>query len=585
MQIALAALAALASPQSDQGAEPATHYLTGTATVFSGRGLDLDTGGLFQGARTADGAATEFLWPAFSAGTRRDDAAESVIRCEFATDASFVMPGGFNAPCYRLTTDRGRTAWLQFLPRQGLAAVRFVTRVDGTGPALPAPTALFCVGGERGIEIRFSGNAAFTSYRIERREGVDGKFAPLADAVTSGLVDRSAHPGVRYGYRVSGRTADRELGIPAIVQGTRSSRGVRSGSVDVGPEAIGIDLLTGERVSPDAADLTLLRGDVVDWEGFALGRLPGTELVDTTFWECWEGAARPGLPFLARVRGGGIARCKLEWDPRTQSGRFTHLVDPDGSTIASGPVLRRVDGSGVRGPVILNADAPPGWTVATVTARRVDDEPDAARPLAVHNRAAIDRETGEGDVIEYIAEAIDAHGRRSPPGSLVVAMREPGIRRGSFEFHYQQGFSFLREKLCASGEADVVFESCAGGVSSVTLAAPRGIYSLGPILGRENGTAQELLARVQSVDPKRLPRTAGVADGDDRLPASDVFVMRTRAGGWVKLAIVERKKHGDWQMNPVVVRWVHNPDAPIFEDGPVSAIGPHGIGLLDDGRE
>ncbi|MEM8884405.1 MAG: hypothetical protein AAGD14_10065 [Planctomycetota bacterium] len=176
-----------------------------------------------------------------------------------------------------------------------------------------------------------------------------------------------------------------------------------------------------------------------------------------------------------------------------------------------------------------------------------------------------------------------------------LARLGPPAHDGEFQFHYRQGFQFRTGKVVEVDDADVVFRSCAGGISSVTLRAPGGITNLRRVLGREkSGLPPELLfGRVAAVVPSRLelPRESS---GDSRDAETDVFILRTRDGGWAKLAITDRSEEGGWTEQMVTVRYRYNPDRPLFgplpadaadEDGAVIFTGPFSMTLEETARE
>jgi hypothetical protein len=72
-------------------------------------------------------------------------------------------------------------------------------------------------------------------------------------------------------------------------------------------------------------------------------------------------------------------------------------------------------------------------------------------------------------------------------------------------------------------------------------------------------------------------RTRTLASGSARRPASDVFVLRTRNGGWAKLVILARAQEGGWQERPVTVSFVFNPHEPRFEAHDGRAVRENGV--------
>jgi hypothetical protein len=148
----------------------------------------------------------------------------------------------------------------------------------------------------------------------------------------------------------------------------------------------------------------------------------------------------------------------------------------------------------------------------------------------------------------------------------------PGPHTGEFKFHYKQGFDFKTGKVADGADADVVFANCAGGISSITLVAPGGIMGLGKTLGRRETGLQPraIFDAVAAAFPARL-RLGGSAKADRRSPESDVFIVRTRDGGWAKLAIVHRGKERGWQKHLAHVVYSYNPDKPLFATLPADA--------------
>jgi len=94
----------------------------------------------------------------------------------------------------------------------------------------------------------------------------------------------------------------------------------------------------------------------------------------------------------------------------------------------------------------------------------------------------------------------------------------------------------------------------------------------------------DLYAALVRVEPGAVefqPR----ADAKDRIPAADVLVLRTRSGGWAKVAVVERTRAGGWTEYPATFRFAWNPREPVFEEGRIAREDHGGFGLdwLDPG--
>lgn len=141
---------------------------------------------------------------------------------------------------------------------------------------------------------------------------------------------------------------------------------------------------------------------------------------------------------------------------------------------------------------------------------------------------------------------------------------------GSFEFHYQQGFSFASRSVTDDlADADLVFKNCAGGISSVTLEAVGGaIVNLRCFASRfpKLKYAEALGRSVVKCAPTSIG-TKDTAEGDSREPTSDAFLLRTRYGRFVVLAITGRGESGSWTEQPVSVSYVSCEPSPIFRPG------------------
>jgi RNA polymerase sigma factor (sigma-70 family) len=164
------------------------------------------------------------------------------------------------------------------------------------------------------------------------------------------------------------------------------------------------------------------------------------------------------------------------------------------------------------------------------------------------------------------------------PGRLISAapfVDQPAFENAgtenTFSFHYGQGFSFDSQTVSGDvASADIVFKSCAGGISSVVLEAPGGVIAGLERFQEKLPTLKHALALARSVvraDAAALVAST-TASGDDRTPASDAFVLRTRHGRWVVLAILERgDSPGGWEKYPVTIRY-GIADEPVFRKEP-----------------
>src|SRR5207244_3273695 len=83
-------------------------------------------------------------------------------------------------------------------------------------------------------------------------------------------------------------------------------------------------------------------------------------------------------------------------------------------------------------------------------------------------RGGVDPKGGAGAFRSYAAVGEDEFGRRSSSTWNTLNRRAGTPQDGVFRFHYKQGFSFERGALCDVADADLVFSSCAGGISSIT---------------------------------------------------------------------------------------------------------------------
>ena len=101
-----------------------------------------------------------------------------------------------DVPWQRLETDRRHTAWVQIAPGPLPVVVRFVTRYAGKR-VLPAPRRPFCVGKSNAIEVCFEPDSAYARYRVERRVGVAGDFAPAGEVERPPFRDLECQPDIR----------------------------------------------------------------------------------------------------------------------------------------------------------------------------------------------------------------------------------------------------------------------------------------------------------------------------------------------------------------------------------------------------
>jgi len=183
-------------------------------------------------------------------------------------------------------------------------------------------------------------------------------------------------------------------------------------------------------------------------------------------------------------------------------------------------------------------------------------------------RDMLDHTTGVEDSDAPTLAGTLADGETPKPREAPV--RKAPAHEGEFAFHYKQGYSFLERELVDAKDADLVFETCAGGISSVTLTVPGGgIANASPLRVelKEAKTAPGLYDGLVRGHPDTL-KLRDRMDGGTRPVASDVFIAKTRRGEWVKLAIVHRESTvGDWTKTKATIVYSLNPDGPVFLPG------------------
>ncbi len=546
-----------------------TRFATGIVDLADAQFLDLDVGGVFASADPPAGGYAEV--------GRRGDEIVWLVPHDEAAEMRDALPALADMPWWRATTDAGRTAWVQRLPSERPAVLRFVVRMSGALPPLAAPADPFCIGSDDHVDVRFTPDARYTRYRIERRVGPDGAFLAAGELTEPPFVDRDVKPGVRYGYRIVGITSAGDQSFPATVQGTTRSHGVFTGTVELeggrSDAASRFDFLTEETVATDgdlhfnasyggASSVGFLDGWGRVVTAASHGDPPRSPWASSVSRRDHPHQIEAGRWFLLPLRGGGVARCRVSISAAWRV-RLDYEVDPDGDTFAEAPRIdvTAVDGGAVVHVVILTR----GFVVGSVEARdaRADRPPEA---LPVTDGRAFDPLAVAGSLRHYTATGEDAFGRRSPAGTAVLNLLSPEPIDGTFQFHYQQGWSFDLQRVVDAADADVIFASCAGGISSITLAAPNGIVSLERALGsdRDPPSAGRLFEMVLGVDESAV-RLGGEAQADSRSPLSDVSVLRTRNGGWARVAIVGRNAAaGGWTEYPATIRYTFNPREPDF---------------------
>lgn len=198
-----------------------------------------------------------------------------------------------------------------------------------------------------------------------------------------------------------------------------------------------------------------------------------------------------------------------------------------------------------------------------------DARSDAQVPSLVEAGAAAPGALAEFPANESAANTTPGEERSPGPGLAAAGPRHVAPHEGRFQFHYEQGWSFRTRTVVPPEDADLVFKSCAGGISSVTLAVPGGgitnLSALREVLP-DAILPQVIAASVLRVRPEEVGLRAE-ATGDDRSPHDDAFVLRTRRGEWVKAAIEVRGTGGGWTELPVTISYVLQPEGPEFLEG------------------
>ncbi|MEE9392829.1 MAG: sigma-70 family RNA polymerase sigma factor [Planctomycetota bacterium] len=150
-------------------------------------------------------------------------------------------------------------------------------------------------------------------------------------------------------------------------------------------------------------------------------------------------------------------------------------------------------------------------------------------------------------------------------------------RTGSFAMHYKQGYSFSNDAIVPKEEADLYFETCAGGISSIVYTSKNGVVSYPKSVwsrrhlhtrqrsGQKDYTANCYFRSALALDLKSIKWSHRISC-DDRRPRQDVFVVKTKGGGFALCAILERLSDGGWTKNQALVEYVWNPKEAIFDE-------------------
>ncbi len=552
------------------------------ATCFAGQSVDLDSGSLVTGRALDDGGAAEL--------TLRDGAPLFLVAK--SADDGFTQSLGVDdpRPWWRVRTDRGADAWVCVTPVGGSARVEALVRRGGAnGPVLPVPRAT-CVGDAGAIDVVFRAIPSARSYRVERRTAPGAPYVRVGETATPRYHDTDVRDGVRYGYRVVAVAASGDESPPATVQGTTAGRGVFAGSCVLGNEAgrRSVDLLTGDYAADGDITLTGTYGgqssaSFVDGAGRPVPAPHGDARRNgmNADWTPGDGVQiAVGATFEVALQGGGAARVRLDMPDDAWHVTLHYEVDPDAPPFARAPEIafdERADGTELR------VTTAAGQTVREIRAHDPFDA-HADRTLHVTDGVVFDPLCTPGTSWDYEAVAVDGDGRRSPRGRASCNRLPDEVRRGTFEICYREGWSIDRDAPAAAGEADIVCVNCAGGISSMTFRAPRGIVTLESVVGRDASApsatrlAPAVLGLVAADDARMTPWKDD-AHTNAREPASNVLVLRTLRGGYARLALVERRKSGNWTRSPAVFEYAYNPRVPRFEEADERAQVVRGVVL------
>ena len=544
-----------------------TRFFVERVAIARGENLDLDTGGVFRAALAPSGVRSEIR-----AG---QSGLEFLVERHLDDDPAEAAPELGDLPWYRVRTDRDRTAWVQVLREAPPPiVVRVVTRLGGAGGLRPSAGPAFCVGGDGAIDVHFRTHADYARYRVERRVGVEGELELAGETEGSPFVDDDAIAGERYRYRIVGVTRAGDHGIPVAVQGTTKSRGLFEGTCRLGSSTRGFDFLN-EAVLERGGDIELTgtyggnsAASFVDGWGIPVeasedgDARPGAAGANGG-WGAATGQLQmpPGSTFYVPLRGGGVARCRMTMPGDSWTAQLDYSVYPDGEWFPPQYPLE-VSDEGDR--VIVSIDAPPGLVLDGAT--RHDIVSGEVVDLEVDGGTVVDTAPLADALARYEATLVDRHGRVLGRSSAQLNRLPRGVRRGRFRFHYGQAYSIELGRSVAPDDGDVVFSGAAGGISSITLTARGGIAN--GFLDRRSAeglASVDLFRALAEASPRGLDLRPS-ADGDSRSAPRDVFVLRTRNGGWARMAIVGRESGSSWNTSRATVVFAYNPHEPVFEE-------------------
>jgi len=549
---------------------------TVTNYFMAPRYLDLDTGGLLHGPEPHPRGGPEMNGTTF------------LVKTEIDREFGEAVPPMSTKPWHRLRTDEGNLCWVQILATSPQPVVRFITRVGGYGEVLPAPREPFCIGYNSKIEVWWHTDPMYVKYRVERRNGPEQPWTRVKDFERPPFIDRAVRVGERYGYRVTGVTKDEVAGLPVRLQGTVRSRGVTSGRVEL-RNGEKFDFLTGDTVNKgydirlqnvwqqQAMIYTHLNSPV-----HTLSIAPGIAEPRSP-WDAPGGGnqqVKAGDVFMVPLNGGGVARCKLTVERTQNNRRFTAILDyeafGDADIFPEPPTIETEE---VEDGIRIRAAVKPPYRLAQAEVREIVAKRGPWVIPLDENGVGLDTRISSHDLREYTVVAVDAHGRRTLPGRVVVNRMADKPIEGEFKFRFQQGYSIAEKKHAAMPEADIFFQHAQRNLDRISLYSTRGVATVRAALQFDHSslTEEQIFERIAGVDPGKLTLTRGLVQTNQSNKGDNILIVRTKHGGWAKVWIADRGKGGRWNMRDITMRYVYNARAPRFEKGGTDVTEKNGV--------
>ncbi len=518
--------------------DPKGEWFGGLRQLRRGTFLDLDNGGLFPSAESFPGGRAEM-------------SGETVL-CTSEGDPGFapLAPVLSRAPWMRVATSEGNTSWVQVLRPEPDAVIHFLTRLGGEGEPLACPRAPYAIGRTYAIDLRFEAPC-----RIERSDDHGLTFRELAAQATSPFVDRDVVERQRYVYRLCALDDGGRRGVPRTLLATTESRGVFAGEIVLdGNGRRSVDLLRGG-IDDEAWDLQLAsvweRGITVRHSHRLFCR--PLALGEDPFAPAWEGGSArevqiaQGDSFLAPLRGGGVALCRLvqidEWRLR-----LAYEAYGEDSALPRPPAVEALP---VDGGVRVRVSAADPWYVPQVAVRdRLRGG--APRLLRLTAGEAIDGGPAPDALLVYEALALDEHERRGAVGQATVNLRADEVHEGKFDLRGVNDRHSLDPCEAAQSPAgDLQLVEMHDSRPIFTLRAPGGMCVVGTVADAEplyDGIAGALPDDLawERVEVFHLDAGAGV-----------VLLVRTPHGGFAKVALAAHA-------GGVTARFAFNPRTPRF---------------------